>query len=252
MTHRLPPEKDRHMKEFVACALLMCLLGTGCKENSNPVADVPVPSKKTAWIGIVFHNPIANTTDANAVMASGVIASMNAQATATWLRPFDTIASVSFKNIDQWTLVNGSVTEVLTRTVAGDSAFGCVLNVSGKVSGTTYTNTPAYADSNRADGKYGYWAEYYLPTSPRLRLHEFSYTVDAQGTRTGKDVYNETGPQTVIVDSANGSGTLVRSTLVASTFFVATFKAQWLSDGSGQWTSYDIQAKMTGTGIWGK
>ena len=240
------------MKGILGLLFLGCVMLLGCKSSSNPVADMPSPQNKVPWIGIVFRNHITNTTDANAVTTSGLIASMNTQAAAPWLRPFDTIAAVSFKNIDQWTLVNGSLTEVLTKTAVGDSVFGCTLKFNGSVPGNTYTNTLAYSDSNRTDGKYGYWAEYYLPMEILVRPHEFSYAVNAQGTSTGKDILLPDGPQIVIADSANGSGVIVKSTLVAGTFFVVTFKAQWLLDGSGQWTSYDIQGKLTGTGIWGK
>ena len=216
--------RTRAMKGILGLLFLCCVTLLGCNSNSNPVADNPSPQKKVAWVGIVFRNPITNTTDANAVTTSGLIASMNAQAAAPWLRPFDTIAEVSFKNIDQWTLVSGSLTEVLTRTAVGDSVFGCTLKFNGTVPGTTYTNALAYSDSNRADGKYGYWAEYYLPTEILVRPHEFSYAVNAQGTSTGKDILLPDGPQIVIADSANGSGAIVKSTLVASTFFVVSIQ----------------------------
>jgi hypothetical protein len=230
------------MKQLTAIALVVLAIFAGCKSDSNPVADASLPAKPTAWKAIVFANPIKNTTNAYAVKISGLIADVNLAATAPWIAQFDAITSEHFKNIDQWTLTSGNLTETLAKTSNGDTTASCTLTYDGTVGAASYANTLMYTGSYRNDGKSGSWSNV-----PGTQLLE--YSIDAQGTKLGKWKSPSFGT-TTIADSANGNGSLF-------TYFISSnpyqaLRAQWLPDGSGTWTSLDVAGNQNGSGIWGK
>jgi hypothetical protein len=240
-----------HRSVLLAFAALLGMLDGCTKDSSNSVSPGPEPI--VAWVQTRFPQPIKNTTDAKAVQVVGYIQTMDQMATAPMLRPFDTVKVATFKNINQWTLVAGGITEVLTKTTVGDSVFGCLLTYSGTQSGTVYTNALAFRDSNRVDGMYGSWSTFVVGLVPLYTTETFSYHIDPQGNRTAQ--YSKPGTQQItLVDSADGNGTLTAARdigLPPNDIYLPVLKAQWLADGSGQWTTYQ-SITQTGTGIWGK
>ena len=84
----------------------------------EPCGERHGPGKQNAWLGIVFANPIKNTINVNAVKTAGIIGAINMAATAPWFAAF-TIAPETFKSTVQWTLITGSLTEILTKTPSG-------------------------------------------------------------------------------------------------------------------------------------
>jgi len=233
------------MKEIVGFLLIGCVMLSGCTGNSNPVANGTAPAKQTAWLGIVFANPIKNTINVNAVKTAGIIGAINMAATAPWLAAFDTIAPETFKNTVQWTLVTGSLTQTLTKAPSGDTAANCLVIYNGTdMGGMSFDNFPVYATAFRNDGKSGSWTNY-------LRYQSFTFAIDANGTKTGDWLPDGTGTSTSIADSTNGNGSLV-TYIPGPTAPQVSYVAQWLADGSGTWASFGSNGVQTGSGIWGK
>jgi hypothetical protein len=224
----------------------------GCSKGNSDLVS-PAPEPIVAWVQTVFPHPIKNTSDAMAVQVVGYIQSIDQMATAPKLRPFDTVQVATFKNINQWTLLSGGITEILTKTTVGDSVFGSLLTYTGSQSGKVYLNALAFRDSNRVDGKYGSWTVYYAGVVPLVVTETFVYRIDPQGNRTAQ--YTNLGNQQItIADSVNGTGTLTVGKAIApppGDVYLPVLKALWLADGSGQWTTY-TNITQTGTGIWGK
>ena len=236
----------------ILASLVLLVTLSGCsKSNSDLVSPAPEPI--VAWIQTVFPHPIKNTSDAMAVQVVGYIQTMGQMATAPKLRPFDTVQVATFKNINQWTLISGGLTEILTKTTVGDSVFGSLLTYTGSQSGKVYSNAPAFHDSNRVDGRYGSWSVYAVGIVPLFETETFIYRIDSQGNRTAQ--YTNRGLQQIsIADSANGNGTLTVSRDIngpPNDLYLPVLKGQWLADGSGQWTTY-TNITQTGTGIWGR
>ena len=181
------------------------------------------------------------------------IQKLNTQATAPLLQTFDTVQVATFKNINQWTLVSGTLTQLLSKTRAGDSAYGSTLVYNGSASGKTYTNFIAFRDSIRTNGKYGSWFSFSSILHPEFWSETFSFSVDEKGNKVGAySVF--AGQQIIVADSSNGNGSLTvgAAYLPNPTIYKPALKAQWLSDGSGQWISYSTSGVQTDTGIWGK
>jgi hypothetical protein len=229
--------------KFVGATLAIMLLVAGCSKNESSPTEAQPSSPQLP--SIVFKGPGSNASDAGLIMMRSYVANVNSFAIA--LAPFAVTTPVQSGSTWTWTIVNKTLTLVLTATNQGDGTYQWKLVFDGvdPTDGTTYDHWLGVEGASSADGKTGNGRSFVRNKS--LVASEFNWTVTNNVlTGTLKPYVNGAAiGQTVVVNNPDNSGELrvyIGSTLIT--------KAVWQANGSGQWWSYDANGVQTGTGTW--
>jgi hypothetical protein len=232
---------SRYVGKLVSLGLVSFLLISGCTKNSSPTEpQQTAPSLPS----LTLRSPNTNSTDQNPQTIKSYVTSVNSYTLV--LAPLKFLQPVQNGNTWTWTYTQGALTVKFSGTNQADGSAQWMAVVNGTdSSGTTFTNWTAAQGTTSADGKTGDWKIY--DTSATTIAAEISWTT-VQNVLTGTLKTYSGGVfqgQAVIINNSDNSGQL---TLYSGSSL--TYKAAWLSNGSGQWWTYDPDGTQTGTGNW--
>jgi hypothetical protein len=225
-------------------AILRALLGiAGCsKDESTPTENQP---SAPPLPNIVFKGPSSSTNGPGLVILQSYVANANSLAIA--FAPFVFTTPVHSGNTWTWTFINKTLTMALTAAnqTDGTNVWNLFLDGTDPTDGTPYAHWLGVEGTTSADGKSGNGKSFVRNKS--TVSSEFNWTTTNNIlTGTLKPYNNGTmAGQTVIINNPDNSGE-VR----AYAGSILVYKSVWLSNGSGQWWTYDANGVQTGTGSW--
>lgn len=230
-------------RKLIGATLATLLMIAGCSKNdSSPTesqsSTPPLPN-------IVFRGPASSTNDPGLILLQSYVSNANSLALA--FAPFAFVTPVHSGNTWTWTFVNKTLTMALTAVNQTDGTYVWNLFLDGvdATDGTSYAHWLGVEGTTSADGKSGSGKTFVRNKSTVSSEFNWSTTNNIL-TGTLKPYLNGVmAGQTVIVNNPDNSGE-VR----AYTGSILVYKSVWLSNGSGQWWTYDANGVQTGSGSW--
>ncbi|MGE5430895.1 MAG: hypothetical protein ACM3QX_07465 [Syntrophomonadaceae bacterium] len=238
----------RSFSFLVLSFLILAFLAAGCsKKDDNPAAPAVVtnPGTPPEVPNVGIKGPSSTSNDPFFLLAKSYF---NSLGTFTYY-------SDMFRNVQAvysdtgWVrkFLNGSITATLTSTRLADGSISWKLILNGTTDSVTYNNWLALEGVSSADGKSGTWKLFHQNTNLLTGDYSWQKNADSSITATIRD-YNASGTirtRIEATDKADNSGQ------VLVYFYTSlSFKASWLSDGTGQWWTYDSSGNIRHQGTW--
>jgi len=211
----------------------------GCTEE-NPLEPISAPTLPI----VAFKGPNTTSTHEEAKNVKAFVSSFNAFTTS--FDAFSLTQPTVSGDTYTWTLTESSLTLRLTATIRSDSGYTWKLILNGNDGSTTYNNWTAIEGTTDAGMRNAAWNIYEDNTT--TKSSDFLWTITSSGSLVGtlnQYVAGALSGQTTITDNANFTGEV---RVYQST--VQTYRAIWLSNGSGQYFYYDANGVVTSQGTW--
>lgn len=200
---------------------------------SGPAPSTPPSDTSSGYQGYFYATTVADLFTATAQSYMGMYTGNGTQSGNSWT----------------WTYSAGGFTATWTATLSG-SNYDWKLVYNGTDNQVNYSNWTAISGSETTDGKSGNWTIYYPPTT--VAAYQLSWSTESNGTLTGTIVVNNdtTGAvesKQVFTNNTDKSGELV---VYYGNGPQKEWDITWKADGSGEYTMWDDQGNVVGTGSW--
>ncbi len=227
------------IRKLFALSMVGLMFGIGCFNQSNPVGeDTVIPSIPN----IVFNGPISNNIPANLQQFIGLF-NGNASIGLNYLN----LAIFTSPSVDEnsfsWEVTWDQVTANILAEKNSDGSVDWQVTVNGSDNNVTYTNWVALKGVAELDGNTGVWSIY--SENSTTKSAEFTWVVDGNNNKNGTLELFATNQIYELLNNSDKSGSLV-----LKENNVKVYEAQWNTDGTGTWTSWDAQGNQTDTGNW--
>ena len=225
------------MKKITIIVLALFLFG--CNEE-NPITIYTGPPLPI----VGFRGPATSSTHAEVDSTKARVEGFNEF--TLYLGDFSNTEPSVSGNTYTWSLVREGVTYRLTGVMMADSSFSWKLVLNGNQNGgTTYNNWTAFEGTTDAARKNAHWSIYAEHTT--VKSSDFIWTVTSLSLIGTLNVYTDgvISGSTVITDNSNNTGE-IRIYQGA----VLTYRAVWISNGSGQYWYYNENGTIASQGSW--
>lgn len=200
---------------------------------SGPAPTTPPSDTSSGYMGYSYATSVAGLFTATAQGYMSYYTGSGTQSGDSWT----------------WTYSANGFTATWTAALSG-SSYNWKLVYNGTDNGVPYSNWTALSGTETTDGKSGSWTIFYPPTT--VAAYQLSWSTASNGTLTGTILMNNdtTGAvesKQVFTNNTDKSGELV---VYYGNGPQKEWDITWAADGSGEYTMWDEQGNVIGTGKW--
>ncbi len=219
----------------------LVLFAAGCAEEESTA-----PSNTAPPLPLIQIKPPTSTAEP-AIQATYYVQAINGLLIYPSL--FQGMQPTANGGTFTWTIAQGELTITMTAVRQADGTFAWTLKLNGiTAQEETFENFTWMSGTTSSDGKTGSFDFFEEGTTSKSA--SLQYTVSASGVINATlRLYDSVGSvygKYVGVGNPDGSGSID----VYEGELLRIYRAVWLANGSGTWTTYDVEGQVTDTGSW--
>jgi len=219
----------------------LALFAAGCAEEESTA-----PTNTTPQIPLIQIKP-PTSTDEQALQPTSYVQAINSLLIYPSL--FQGMQPTANGGTFTWTIAQGELTITMTAVRQADGSFVWALKLNGMTSQEqTFDNFTWMSGTTSSDGKTGSFD--FFEEGTTTKSASLQYSVSATGVVNATlrlyDLEGSVYSKYVGVGNPDDSGSI--DAYEGENY--RYYRAVWLANGSGTWTTYDVEGQVTGTGSW--